>query len=107
MSDPSEEQLLAGIGSNFYIVLLINDYYFIAVKDSLEKDGRLGRFKAELRAAVISLLSRRTVEGTPPDVPPETKLVNELFREYLIWNGYTYTEQLLVAGTFKKKAVDS
>ncbi|KYB25976.1 centrosomal protein 20 [Tribolium castaneum] len=68
-----------------------------AVKESLHKDGRLEKFKAELRAAVMSVLNKNSTEEEPPKVPDETRFINELIREYLSWNGYLYTEQILAA----------
>lgn len=52
----------------------------------------------EIRAAVMSILNRGFENCDPPQVPEETKLINELIREYLTWNGYLYTEQILSAG---------
>jgi hypothetical protein len=60
----------------------------------------LEKFKAELRSAVMSILSKNASEEEPPKVPEETKFINELIREYLSWNGYLYTEQILAAGIF-------
>lgn len=42
------------------------------------------------------MLNKNPSERTPVQLPPETKLVNELVREYLVWNGYLYTEQILM-----------
>ncbi|XP_019870980.1 centrosomal protein 20-like [Aethina tumida] len=67
-----------------------------AIKQSLETDGRLGRFKGEIRAAVMSILNKNSNIALP-EVPEETRLINELIREYLVWNGYLYTEQILSA----------
>ncbi|XP_017778482.1 PREDICTED: lisH domain-containing protein FOPNL-like [Nicrophorus vespilloides] len=68
-----------------------------AVKESLNQVGSLGHFKAELRAAVMSILNKNTNHKVPSSIPEETKVINELIREYLGWNGYIYTEQILVA----------
>jgi hypothetical protein len=48
----------------------------------------------------MSILSKNASEEEPPKVPEETKFINELVREYLSWNGYLYTEQILAAGIF-------
>ncbi|KAI4456659.1 fop n terminal dimerization domain [Holotrichia oblita] len=64
---------------------------------TLMQDGRLGRFKAEIRSAVMSILNRNPSERIPVQIPEETKLINELIREYMVWNGYLYSEQVLVA----------
>lgn len=69
----------------------------------MQKDGRLGRFKAELRSAVMSILNRHPSDKETPAIPEETKLINDLLREYLVWNGYIYSEQILIAG----KAIQS
>ncbi|XP_050294656.1 centrosomal protein 20 [Anthonomus grandis grandis] len=66
-----------------------------AIKESLQKDGTLGRFKGEIRAAVMNVLNKNSGSGDAPKVPDETRLINELIREYLAWNGYLYTEQVL------------
>ncbi|KAJ8949073.1 hypothetical protein NQ318_016976 [Aromia moschata] len=68
-----------------------------AIKESLQKDGTLGRVSGEIRAAVMSVLNKNFDAAEPPKVPQETKLINELLREYLAWNGYLYTEQVLAA----------
>ncbi|KAF5293497.1 hypothetical protein FQA39_LY02982 [Lamprigera yunnana] len=74
------------------------------VKESLQKDGRLGRFKAELRAAVTSILHKDpSMNRDPNDIPEETRLINNLLREYLAWNGYVYSEQILVAESSLEK----
>lgn len=70
---------------------------FSAVKDSLDREGKLGKFKAELRAAVMSILNRSPSDKPLPQVPAETRLLNDLIREYLIWNGYLYADQILLA----------
>lgn len=68
------------------------------MKESLDKDGRLGKFKAELRCAVMSILNKSPSNKTTPQIPDETKLINDLIREYLMWNGYLYADQILLAG---------
>lgn len=71
-----------------------------AIKESLQKNGTLGRFKGEIRAAVMNVLNKNASGdcGDAPQIPEETKLINELIREYLVWNGYLYSEQVLAAG---------
>lgn len=70
------------------------------MKKTLDKNGQLGKFKAELRSVVMSVLNKNSSNDDQPAVPEETKLINELFREYLLWNGYLYTEQILCAGLY-------
>lgn len=103
MSEPTEEDLLDGKIAKFYFQNF--NYFFknfIAVKQSLKQDGRLGRFKAEMRSAVMSVLNKNPTVTTLPSIPEETKLINELLREYLVWNGYLYSEQTLISGTYTK-----
>ncbi|XP_030745231.1 lisH domain-containing protein FOPNL-like [Sitophilus oryzae] len=68
-----------------------------AIRESLQKDGTLGRFKGEIRAAIMTVLNRNSECHDAPKIPDETKLINDLIREYLSWNGYLYTEQILSA----------
>ncbi|KAK5640911.1 hypothetical protein RI129_009458 [Pyrocoelia pectoralis] len=90
MSQPSEEEL------------------FNAVKESLDKEGRLGTLKAELRAAVLSILhTRQPNKEDFGEVPEETRMINELLREYLIWNGYTHTEKHLSLESGAEKGIPS
>lgn len=58
----------------------------------------MNKLHGEIRAAVMSILNRNFENHEPPEVPDETKVINELLREYLTWNGYLYTEQILAAG---------
>ncbi|KAK9883202.1 hypothetical protein WA026_001394 [Henosepilachna vigintioctopunctata] len=69
-----------------------------AVKTSMQNDGSLSKFKAELRAAVMTILNKNHVRNNEPlKVPEETKLINELIREYMIWNGYLYSDKVFTA----------
>lgn len=76
----------------------ILEFSFLAIKESLEKDGTMNRLHGEIRAAVLSVLNKNFENYEPPKVPEETRIINELLREYLEWNGYLYTEQILSAG---------
>ncbi|XP_018561821.1 lisH domain-containing protein FOPNL-like [Anoplophora glabripennis] len=73
-----------------------------AIRESLQKDGTLGQVSGQIRAAVMTVLNRNIENKEPPKVPEETKLINELLREYLTWNGYLYTEQVLAAESGQK-----
>ncbi|KAK5640912.1 hypothetical protein RI129_009459 [Pyrocoelia pectoralis] len=68
---------------------------FNVVKTTLADDGRLEHFTGKLRAAVMSMLNGR--DNNINDIPKETRVINDLIREYLLWNGYIYTEEFLVA----------
>lgn len=52
-----------------------------------------------MRAAVMSVLNRTPSDKSPPQIPEETRFLNDLIREYLIWNGYLYADQILLAET--------
>lgn len=69
-----------------------------AIKESLEKDGTMNRLHGEIRAAVMSVLNKHFEKYEPPKIPEETRIINELLKEYLEWNGYLYTGELLSAG---------
>lgn len=71
-------------------------YILNGIKNILDKDGNLGPLKGEVRAAVISVLSNGMSNFTPAKAPREIKIVNELIREYLNWNGYCNTEKILI-----------
>lgn len=45
----------------------------------------------------MSVLSKGSSNQKTPHIPEETQILNELIREYLDWNGYRYSEQILVA----------
>lgn len=66
-----------------------------AIKNALELDGTLDKLKEEIQSAMTSIFNATNLDS--PEVPEETKLINELIREYLNWNGYLYTEQIFVA----------
>jgi len=70
-----------------------------AVRHSLEEDGALGRFKAEMRTEVMRLLddSSKSNRNRNVERPRNVVLMNELIREYLDWMGYKYTSSVLIS----------
>lgn len=82
--------------NGFYVEI----FMLTAVKESLTRDGHMNKFKAELRAAVISVLNKSTGKQShvPPDPPAEARIINDLIKEYLEWMGFRYSEQVLSAG---------
>lgn len=102
MSETAEATLLQGWYKriSFKICSTKRFFFVVAIKESLQKNGTLGRFKGEIRAAVMNVLNKNASGdcGDAPKIPEETKLINELIREYLVWNGYLYSEQILAAG---------
>ncbi|OCT64082.1 centrosomal protein 20 isoform X1 [Xenopus laevis] len=67
------------------------------VKDTLEKRGVMGQLKARVRAEVFEALDDRS--EPKPVLSPENLLINELIREYLAFNKYSYTSSVLTAET--------
>ncbi|XP_035215474.1 centrosomal protein 20-like [Stegodyphus dumicola] len=66
-----------------------------ALKEALSKSGALSEIRARLRAEVFSVLQDEN--EPPPPLSNENLMINELIREYLIYNGYLFTESVLVA----------
>ncbi|XP_054848214.1 centrosomal protein 20 [Eublepharis macularius] len=65
------------------------------LKDTLEKRGTLGQIKARIRAEVFNALDDQS-EARPP-LSHENLLINELIREYLVFNKYKYAASVLTA----------
>lgn len=95
--DASERDLIDGkqnivfnfcMGQKKSIILALVDY--------LEKGGQLGKFRAELFASVMSAMNN--FSQNLPEIPKETRVINDLIREYLYWNGYQCTERTMVLG---------
>ena len=66
------------------------------VKDTLENRGALIQIKARLRAEVFNALDDHS--EARPALSNENLLINELIREYLVFNNYKYTASVLQAG---------
>uniref|UniRef100_A0A672GQN3 Centrosomal protein 20 n=2 Tax=Salarias fasciatus TaxID=181472 RepID=A0A672GQN3_SALFA len=66
-----------------------------AVRDTLESRGVLGQLKARIRAEVFSALEDQR-ELRPP-LSHQNLLINELIREYLEFNKYSYSASVLTA----------
>lgn len=58
----------------------------VVIKETLENTGVLGDLRGRLRAEVFKALEDRTIER--PKLPSENLLINELIREYLLYNNY-------------------
>ncbi|GFQ83157.1 lisH domain-containing protein FOPNL [Trichonephila clavata] len=65
------------------------------IKESLAKSGVLSEIRARIRAEVFNVLQDET--EPPPPISNENVVINELIREYLIYNGYLFTESVLLA----------
>lgn len=60
-----------------------------ALKESLESRGVLGDLKARIRAEIFNALDDQ--EGSRPRPSDENLVINELIREYLVYNNYHHT----------------
>ena len=62
------------------------------LREALNANGELERIKAQLRAAVFHALdaSSPDTKATPPPTPENT-IINEMVREYLVFNGFEHT----------------
>ena len=60
------------------------------------KTGALHEIRAQLRAEIYHMLQEET--KPPPPLSNENIIINELIREYLVYNGYLFTESVLIAG---------
>ncbi|KAL4624517.1 lisH domain-containing protein FOPNL [Arapaima gigas] len=66
-----------------------------ALKETLESRGVLGQLKARIRAEVFHALD--DTSEPRPALSRENLLLNELIREYLLFNKYRYTASVLNA----------
>lgn len=88
-----------------------------AMRESLEASGTMSQIKAQLRAAIFQSLCEATtsedttgekavsasvgtktissfgggIRGKAPPPPPENYIINELIKEYLVFNGLEHT----------------
>ncbi|GFR50027.1 hypothetical protein Agub_g12177 [Astrephomene gubernaculifera] len=64
-----------------------------ALRENLERNGKLRKIKAQLRADVYSALntSSEADQKAAPQLSSESLLINELIREYLVYNQYRGT----------------
>ncbi|XP_015237127.1 PREDICTED: lisH domain-containing protein FOPNL [Cyprinodon variegatus] len=66
-----------------------------SVRETLESRGVLTQLKARIRAEVFSALDEQ--RDAPPSLSHENLLINELIREYLLFNKYRNTASVLTA----------
>ncbi|GIX93767.1 centrosomal protein 20 [Caerostris darwini] len=65
------------------------------LKESLAKSGVLSEVRSRIRAEVFNILQDEV--EPPPPISNENIFINELIREYLIYNGYLFTESVLLS----------
>mmetsp|Transcript_20826 Transcript_20826/g.45556 ORF Transcript_20826/g.45556 Transcript_20826/m.45556 type:complete len:147 (+) Transcript_20826:87-527(+) len=61
-----------------------------ALKENLENRGVYKQLKAKIRSDIFKALSETEI-STKPELSNENLVINELIREYLIFNGYRET----------------
>ena len=61
--------------------------YYLVIREALVRDGTLDSARASMRTAVLHALEERRSMPRPP-LANENLLINELIREYLLFNGY-------------------
>ena len=71
-----------------------------ALREVLEKRGVLGALRARVRAEVFEALEEGETAGGGGRPAPcrENLVLNELIREYLVYNNYNYTASVLLQG---------
>lgn len=58
------------------------------LKDALEERGVLSELRAKLRAEIFNSLNDKPVDR--PKLSNENLIINEIIREYLLFNNYTH-----------------
>lgn len=72
-----------------------------AIRDTLESRGVLHELRGRVRAEVFSALDVER-QSLPP-LSHENLIINELIREYLVFNRYRHTASVLTAGELKRR----
>jgi lisH domain-containing protein FOPNL len=69
------------------------------LRETLENRGALGNVRAHLRAEVSNALEDRSGSVKRPELSDENLVINELIREYLVFNRYRSTLSVLLPET--------
>jgi lisH domain-containing protein FOPNL len=67
-----------------------------ALQDNLQERGVISNLEAILRAEMFAALEQKYDSLPMPD--SDTRLINELVREYLMFNGYGHSLSVFEAG---------
>ncbi|GLC44650.1 hypothetical protein PLESTB_001329600 [Pleodorina starrii] len=69
-----------------------------ALRENLDRNGKLRKLKAQMRADVFAALNTSTEadQKAMPQLSSENLLINELIREYLIYNQYRGTVSVFI-----------
>lgn len=65
------------------------------LKEQLEKNGSLNEIRAKLMSEIFNSLNNNPKQGQ--NLSNQNLLINELIREYLVFNNYNYTNSVLVS----------
>ncbi|XP_049775129.1 centrosomal protein 20-like isoform X2 [Schistocerca cancellata] len=66
-----------------------------ALKENLESSGSLRKVRAEVKSEIMKVFDTNPQPRDKPELPESLLLINSLIQEYLEWNGYMYTSQIL------------
>ena len=64
------------------------------LKETLEDRGVLQEVKARIRAEIFNTLNEKPTKK--PELSNENLIINELIREYLVFNNYTHALAVLL-----------
>jgi lisH domain-containing protein FOPNL len=67
------------------------------LKDTLEERGILSELRARLRAEIFNSLNDKPTQKPP--LSQENMIINELIKEYLIFNNYTHSLSVFLPET--------
>lgn len=72
-----------------------------ALTETLEGTGVLNEIRTIMRAAIYNSIEND--DKPKPRLPDENLIINELIREYLIYNNYHYTNSVFIPETGQPK----
>ena len=72
-----------------------------ALKESLINRGILNKIKAQMRQEIFEALDND--ESQKPNLTKENLIINELIKEYFIYNGYTFSQKVFQSETGQPK----
>ncbi|XP_049801358.1 centrosomal protein 20-like isoform X1 [Schistocerca nitens] len=67
----------------------------VSLKENLESSGSLRKVRAEVKSEIMKVFDTNPQPRDKPELPESLLLINSLIQEYLEWNGYMYTSQIL------------
>ena len=64
------------------------------LKEHLEKNGTLNEIRSKMRAEIFNTLNNQPKNTN--QLSEQNLIINELIREYLVYNNYNYTNSVLI-----------